>query len=153
MSSWCCLIYKVLWFCAVIEAFLTRSLERLFIIPRRISFVNTFFQKNSIFLKFSELYSFQNFFSGKIDIINTFRYETGTFSPISQVLFLEITSPKYTSFSFSVKNFRFGEWIFIITHRLQNCKTFLLSPFHKQIQRHLSQPGSLRADVCSPYGA
>jgi len=37
--------------------FSTRSLERLFIIPRRNPFVNTFFQKNSIFLKFSALYS------------------------------------------------------------------------------------------------
>jgi len=74
-------------FRSVIEGlFLTRSLERLFIIPRPFPFVNTFFQKNSIFLKFSVLYSFCNFSSLKIVVMNTFRYESGIFAAFFIVL-------------------------------------------------------------------
>jgi len=61
--------------------FSTRSLERLFIIPRRIPFVNTFFQKNQIFLKFSKLYSFRNFSEAIFGLMNTFGNEISTFLP------------------------------------------------------------------------
>ena len=102
--------------------FLTGSLERLFIIPRPIPFVNTFFQKNSIFLKFSDLYSFPELFRKENRLLNTFRYEIGTFAPFSQLLIFRKIRRKHTVFKKLVKNFRFAGWIFIITHLSADCK-------------------------------
>ena len=103
---------------------MVRSLERLFIIPRHNPFVNTFFQKNSIFLKFFILYSFRNFSSKEIAVLNTSCYDFGTFLPISKALILVKIKLFAQIFKKLCKTFQFLGWIFIITRYAKKCKYF-----------------------------
>ena len=114
----------------------TRSLERSFIITQPPRFVNTFFQKNSIFLKFSGLYSFPELFRKEIRLFNTFRYEIGTFALFSQLLIFRKIHRKHTVFKKLVKNFRFAGWIFIITHLRSECKQNFWCTDRKQRPLH-----------------